>query len=60
MQLEVSLLYNIVKDPHTDYYKNLESMVNYIQGTIGLPLTLSIGKTVDIKWYVDASFVVHR
>ena len=34
--------------------------MNYIQGTIGLPLILSIDKSGNIKWYVDASFVVHK
>ena len=34
--------------------------MKYIQGTIGLPLILSIYKSGNIKWYVDASFVVHK
>ena len=33
--------------------------MKYIQGTIGLPLILSIDKWGNIKWYVDASFAVH-
>ena len=35
-------------------------MMNYIQGTIGLPLILSINKSGNIKWYVDAAFAVHK
>ena len=35
-------------------------MMKYIQGTIGLPLILSIDKSGNIKWYVDASFAVHK
>ena len=34
--------------------------MKYIQGTIGLPLILSIDKSLNIKWYVDASFAVHK
>ena len=34
--------------------------MNYIQGTIGLPLIFLIDKSINIKWYVDASFVVHK
>ena len=32
----------------------------YIQGTIGIPLILSIDKSGNIKWYVDASFSVDK
>ena len=34
--------------------------MKYIQGTIGLPLILSIDKSGNIKWYVDALFAVHK
>ena len=34
--------------------------MKYIQGIIGLPLILSIDKSVNIKWYVDALFAVHK
>ena len=34
--------------------------MNYIQETIGLPLIVSIYKYGNIKWYVDAAFVVHK
>ena len=34
--------------------------MNYTQGNIGLPLILSIDKPGNIKWYVDASFVMHK
>ena len=34
--------------------------MKYIQGTIGLPLILSIDKSENIKWYVDAYFSVHK
>ena len=34
--------------------------MKYIQVTIGLPYIFSIDKSGNIKWYVDASFVVHK
>ena len=34
--------------------------MKHIKGTIGLPLILSIDKSGNIKWYVDASFAVHK
>ena len=34
--------------------------MKYIQGTIGLPLIFSIDKSGNIKWYIDASFVLHK
>ena len=38
----------------------MSRMMKYIQGTIGLPLILSIHKSGNIKRYVDASFAVHK
>ena len=35
-------------------------MMQYIQGTIGLPLILSIDKSGNIKLYIDAAFAVHN
>ena len=31
--------------------------MKHIQGNIGVPLILSIDKSENIKWYIDASFV---
>ena len=49
-----------MRGPDTDDYKNLERLMKYIQGTIFLPLILSIDKSGNIKLYVDALFVVHK
>ena len=35
-------------------------VMKYIQGTIVLPLILSIDKSGNIKWYVYASFALHK
>ena len=34
--------------------------MKYIQGAIGIQLIMSIEKYVNIKWYVDAEFAVHK
>ena len=34
--------------------------MKYIQGNIELTRILSINKSVNIKWYVDATFAVHK
>ena len=49
-----------MRGPDTDDHKNLARVMKYIQGTIGLPLILSIYKSGNIKWYADASFAVHK
>ena len=60
IQLEVSFLCTRVRGPDTDDYKKLVRGMNYIQETIGLPLILSIDRSVNMKWYVDAVFAVHK
>ena len=60
IQISVSLLCTRVRGPDTDDYKKLVRVIKYIQGTIGLPMILSIDKSGNIKWYVDASFAVHK
>ena len=60
IQPAVSFLCTIVIGPDTDDYKKLARVMKYIQGTIGLPLILSIDKSGNIKWHVDALFAVHK
>ena len=60
IQIAVSLLCTRVRVPNTDDYKKLARAMKYIQGTIELPLILSIDKSGNIKWHVDASFAVHK
>ena len=59
IQIAVYFLWTRLIGPDTDDYKNLAKVMKYIQGTIGLPLILSIDKSVDINWYIDASCAVH-
>ena len=49
-----------MRDTYVDYYGNISRLMKYIQATIGLPLILSIEKYGNIKWYVDAAFVVQN
>ena len=56
----MSFLCTRVRGTDIDYYKKLARVTKYIQGIIGLTLILSIDKSVNIKWYVDASFAVHK
>ena len=49
-----------MRGPDADDYKKLVRVMNYIQGTIGLPMILSIDKSGNRKWYVDAAFAVHK
>ena len=60
IQLAVSFLFTISRGPDTDDYKKMVRVMKYIQGTIGLPLILSIHKSGNIKRYVDASFEIHK
>ena len=60
IKLAISFLCTRLRGPDTDDHKNIERAMKYIQGTIGLPLFLSIDKSGNIKWYIDASFAVHK
>ena len=60
IHISVYLMCTRVRGPVTDDYKNLARMMNYIQGTIGIPLLFLINKSGDIKWYVDAVFAVNN
>ena len=41
-------------------YNNLTTVMKCTQSTIGLPFIWSIDKSVNIKWYDDASFWGHK
>ena len=59
IQLEVYFLCTRLIGPDTDENKNMVRLMKYIQGTIFLPLIISIDESGNIKWYVDSAFVVH-
>ena len=60
IQLAVYFLCTRVIGPNTDDYNKLAGLMKYTQEIIGLPMILSINKSGNIKWYVDAEFAVHQ
>ena len=60
IQLSVSFPCTRVRGPNIDDYKKLGRVMKYIQGNIVPPLILSIYKSGNIKWYIDAPFAVHK
>jgi hypothetical protein len=60
LQTAVAFLTTRVKRPDADDYKKLCRVIKYLRGTPNLPLTLEADDTHIIKWWVDASFAVHK
>ena len=56
----ISFLSTRVKSPDEDDWGKLKRVLRYIRGTINLPLILRIDDLGVIKWWIDASFAVHR
>ena len=56
----VAFLSTRVTDPDEDDFKKLIRMLQYLNGTRDIVLTLSADGTNILKWYVDASHAVHR
>jgi hypothetical protein len=54
----VSFLYTRLQHPDKDGYKKLARVMKYLQGTVGLPLTLSSHGSGMLAWWVDASYAV--
>jgi hypothetical protein len=49
-----------VKAPDTDDYKKLARVMQYLRGTVDMPLILETDDTHIVKWWVNASFAVHE
>lgn len=49
-----------VQSPDTDDYKKLGRCLSYLRETRELTLTLEANSLTQIKWWVDASFAVHK
>jgi len=60
LQTAVAYLSTRVTKPDTDDYKKLTRVVRYLRGTRDLGLTLEADKVLSVKWWVDASFGVHK
>ena len=59
IQVAMSFLTTRVTKPDEDDWKKLLRLMQYINCTINLELTLSIKSFNSIKWWVDASYAIH-
>ena len=59
LKTAISFLSTRVREPDTDNYKKIISLMKYLKGTKDIPLTLEADNSGCIKWWVDASFPVH-
>jgi hypothetical protein len=60
LRTAVSFLCGRMTNPDADdYYKKLIRVMKYLDCTVGMPLVLAAKSTAKVRWYVDASFVVH-
>jgi hypothetical protein len=60
VQLPVSFLSSRVTCADEDDWKKLKRMLQYLNGTVDMPLTLSIDNISVIKTWVDAAYGVHN
>ena len=60
IQLAIAFLCTRVKQPDEDDWKKLIRLLNYLNGTKNLYLTLEMDEAKIIKWYTDASFAIHQ
>jgi hypothetical protein len=59
-QTAVSFLMTRVKAPDEDDWGKLKRVLQYIKGTIHMPLVLSADSMTMPKWWIDASYSVHH
>ncbi len=57
--LEVSFLTTRVKAPDEDNWKKLIRVLSYLNGTLGLVLSISCKDIDKLTWYVDGSYNIH-
>ncbi len=60
IQTAVAFLMTQVKEPDTDDWKKLLRLMAYLRGTKNLILTLEADDMKIMKWYIDASYAVHK
>ena len=59
LQLATSFLTTRVKRPDEDDWGKLRRVLQYIKGTLHMPLVLSADSITLAKWWIDASHAVH-
>jgi hypothetical protein len=60
IQTPIAFLCTRVRNPDVDDYKKLRRVVGYLRGTKKVALTLEADDLQVIKWWIDASFAVHK
>ena len=55
----IAFLSTRVREPDEDDWKKLIRMMQYLNGTRELYLTLSADDTNILKWFIDASYAIH-
>jgi hypothetical protein len=60
VQTPIAFLCTRVRKPDTDDLKKLKRVIAYLRDTKNLCLTLEADNLQVIKWWIDASFAVHR
>jgi hypothetical protein len=55
----VSFLTSRLQHPDADDYKKMLRVLQYLKGTIDLPLVLAADGSGRVQWWVDASYAVH-
>ena len=60
IQTAVAFLCTRVKEPDVDDYKKLSRVMKYLRATGNMALTIQADNMHVVKWWVDASFAVHR
>ncbi len=57
--VSIAFLTTRVRAPDVNDYRKLGHFIEYLRGTVELPLILGADSSGVLKWYVDASFAVH-
>jgi hypothetical protein len=55
----IAFLTTCVQSPDVDDWRKLKHLIEYLRGTMDMPLILGANSTGVLNWYVDASFAVH-
>jgi hypothetical protein len=59
LAVATSFLTTRVKEPDEDDWGKLRRVMQYVKGTINMPLVLSAESMTMPKWWIDASYAVH-
>ena len=56
---KITMMSSRVNQSNKGYWKKLLHVMNFLKNTRDYILTLEAGNSPELKWYVDAAFVVH-